>query len=94
MTQAELARRAGTSQATLSAYENGAKSPSVRVLDRLLGATGSRLKVASLPGEVAITPERQAATTRTLRDVIELAEALPVKHDPKLRYPRLPKAPS
>ncbi|MFD4327141.1 helix-turn-helix domain-containing protein [Nocardioides sp. NPDC058538] len=36
LTQAELARRAGTSQSTLSAYERGLKSPSLRVTERLM----------------------------------------------------------
>ena len=90
LTQHELARRIGTSQATLSAYENGAKAPTVRVLQRLLGATGSRLTVGELPGEPAITKARQAATARTLGEVLALAEALPVRHDADLAYPRLP----
>ena len=34
LTQAELASRVGTSQATLSAYENGHKQPSVETLGR------------------------------------------------------------
>ena len=38
LTQAELARRAGTSQATISAYEHGRKEPSVETLGRLLAA--------------------------------------------------------
>ncbi len=90
LSQVELARRAGTSQATLSAYENGSKTPSLRVLQRLLGATGSRLVLEDLPGEAAIQADRQAATARALRSVIDLAESLPVKHEPYLRYPRLP----
>lgn len=40
MTQVELAEKAGTSQATVSAYERGLKSPSLRVAQRLLEATG------------------------------------------------------
>jgi transcriptional regulator with XRE-family HTH domain len=90
LSQVELARRAGTSQPTLSAYENGAKAPSVRVLERLLGAAGARLTVAELPGSDAIAPERQAATANVLRDVIALAQALPARHADELGYPRLP----
>ncbi|MBA2342385.1 MAG: helix-turn-helix transcriptional regulator, partial [Thermoleophilaceae bacterium] len=45
LTQAELARRSRTSQATISAYENGHKQPSVSTLSRLLDATGSQLTV-------------------------------------------------
>src|SRR5438132_12463641 len=36
LSQRELARRAGTSSATLSRYESGAISPTVATLDRLL----------------------------------------------------------
>lgn len=45
LTQAALGRRAGTSQATISAYENGAKSPSVSTLQRLLAATGHSIEL-------------------------------------------------
>ncbi|UDY22929.1 helix-turn-helix domain-containing protein [Nocardioides sp. Kera G14] len=43
LTQVELAARAGTSQATLSAYERGLKSPSLKVAGRILAATGHEL---------------------------------------------------
>ena len=45
LSQAALAERGGTSQATVSAYENGRKQPSVATLSRLLAAAGSRLTV-------------------------------------------------
>lgn len=45
LSQAELARAAGTSQPTLAAYESGAKSPSVRTLDKIVRASGARLQV-------------------------------------------------
>lgn len=45
LTQAELAERAGTSQATLSAYERGAKSPALKVAERILHAAGLELSV-------------------------------------------------
>jgi transcriptional regulator with XRE-family HTH domain len=41
-TQQELARRAGTSQPTIAAYESGAKSPTLATLDRLAGAIGAQ----------------------------------------------------
>ena len=43
MTQEELARRAGTSRTTLSAYEHGRKSPTVATFARLLGGAGCEL---------------------------------------------------
>jgi transcriptional regulator with XRE-family HTH domain len=58
MSQGELARRAHTSQPTLSAYENGRKSPSVATMERLLAATGHRL---AIDAEITFA---QLATTR------------------------------
>jgi transcriptional regulator with XRE-family HTH domain len=92
LSQAELARRAGTSQATISAYESGSKQPTVATFSRLLAATGTRLTVDAgrhrkpvaepAPGDLKRAGE-------TLAQVIRLAEALPVEHAPRLRYPRL-----
>lgn len=79
LTQAELAARAGTSQAALSAYENGRKQPSLETFSRILEAAGARLSV-----EMKL--ERQA---RRFSRVLDLAAALPVKHSRTLRYPRL-----
>jgi transcriptional regulator with XRE-family HTH domain len=44
LTQDELARRAGTSRTTLSAYENGRKSPTVATFARLLAEAGYELE--------------------------------------------------
>jgi transcriptional regulator with XRE-family HTH domain len=43
LSQAELARRGGTSQATISAYERGLKTPSLNVAARLLDVMGCEL---------------------------------------------------
>lgn len=53
LSQAELARRAGTSQATISAYESGTKSPVVATLERLLAATGHSLELRASRRPVA-----------------------------------------
>jgi predicted nucleotidyltransferase/DNA-binding XRE family transcriptional regulator len=45
LTQAELARRAGTSQPAIAAYEAGDKVPRVATLERLLHAAGASLEV-------------------------------------------------
>jgi transcriptional regulator with XRE-family HTH domain len=91
LSQAELARRAGTSQATISAYESGAKQPTVATFSRLLAATGTRLSVET--GRRKPVAEPAPADLKrageTLAQVIRLAEALPVEHAPRLRYPRL-----
>lgn len=48
MTQAELAARSGTSQATVSAYERGLKSPTIKVAGRILEAAGYDLNLRRL----------------------------------------------
>jgi transcriptional regulator with XRE-family HTH domain len=93
LTQADLAARAGTSQATISAYESGAKQPSLATFSRLLAAAGARLSVVERPAAVHEPSAAELARAgETLADVIELAEALPVSHSPRLRYPRLRRA--
>lgn len=49
LSQRELARRAGTSQATLSAYEAGRKSPSFDTLVRIIRAAGRDLRIQLAP---------------------------------------------
>ncbi|MGC1511864.1 MAG: helix-turn-helix transcriptional regulator [Acidimicrobiales bacterium] len=49
LTQTELAERAGTSQAAVSAYESGRRSPSVDTLVRILAATGLELRMRLAP---------------------------------------------
>lgn len=95
LTQAELAQRSGTSQATLSAYEHGHKTPSADTFDRILAAAGVRL--ATEPAARAVVSPGSArlrSLGETLTDVIELAAALPSRHAPTLRYPRLPSPPA
>jgi len=88
LSQSALAARAGTSQATISAYESGRKQPSVETLGRLLAATGRRLTVErALPREPS--PSEHARTARALVDVLALAGALPSRKRGVLRYPRL-----
>jgi DNA-binding transcriptional regulator YiaG len=49
LTQQALADRAGTSQAAVSAYESGRRSPSVDTLCRLLGAAGYEVRMRLAP---------------------------------------------
>jgi transcriptional regulator with XRE-family HTH domain len=62
LTQDALARLAGTSQPTLSAYERGTKSPSLAVAERIIEATGHRLEVVpnlefmEVPGQHGLHP--------------------------------------
>lgn len=49
LSQAALARRAGTTQKHVSRIERGELSPSVTTLARLLGAMGERLNLTAVP---------------------------------------------
>jgi transcriptional regulator with XRE-family HTH domain len=88
LTQAELARRARTSQATISAYERGRKDPSVATLSRLLAAMGLRLEVVQGPPK-AIMPSRRelARRGRQLISAIEHMEIVPHSFDDELLVP-------
>lgn len=61
LTQEELARRAGTSRPTVSAYESGRKSPSLATAERLLAAAGARL-VAEATVEFSEVPVGRGRT--------------------------------
>lgn len=47
LSQRDLAERAGTSQATLSMYERGRKTPSLAVAERIIEAAGYRLDLVT-----------------------------------------------
>lgn len=49
LTQADLAIRSGTSQATLSRYEAGDAVPTIATLERLLAAAGATLTLGAKP---------------------------------------------
>ncbi|MHB8394968.1 MAG: helix-turn-helix domain-containing protein [Candidatus Dormibacteria bacterium] len=46
LSQVELGRRAGVAESVVSAYESGARQPSVPMLVRLVNATGSELDIS------------------------------------------------
>ena len=81
----ELARRAGTSHATLHAYETGAKEPRLDTLIRLAHAAGFTLEIELSPRPDA-GPAR-AAKGAELVDALLLAEAFPVQHARPWRAP-------
>jgi len=56
LTQVELAKRARTSQAAVSAYESGRRSPSVETLCRILDAAGFEVRMR------LVEPDRHDAT--------------------------------
>jgi len=81
LTQAQLARRAGTTQSYIGRIERGEVSPSVQTIQRLLYAMGRRLTlgVESLPHGNPTTAELRAAyegmtATERIRHAIELSE--------------------
>ena len=49
LTQKELARRMGTTQPVVARLESGRVRPSMRTLERLARATGSRLLISFEP---------------------------------------------
>lgn len=72
LTQAELARRARTSQPAVAAYESGDKIPTVGTLERLLRAAGASLETHPTPGR------KQGARLRQLlrehrQEILDLA---------------------
>lgn len=91
LTQAELAERAGTSQAAISAYERGAKTPSAATLERLLAASGRRLTSASRSTPVRRPTRGELETaSRHLLEVLGLAAMLPKRHAAEPEFPGIP----
>jgi predicted nucleotidyltransferase/DNA-binding XRE family transcriptional regulator len=72
LTQAELARRAGVTQSVISAYESGARQPSLPTLARLVAATGLELTVELRKG----APVRARLTGPLGRRVVQHRRAL------------------
>lgn len=91
LTQAELARRAGTSQPVISAYEHGRRDPSIETLRRLVRAAGAELElgVGVRRGEDLPGPADDDERAARLVDVLLLADAIPHRPPPALRFPRL-----
>ena len=91
LTQADLARRAGTSQPVVSAYEHGRRDPTFGTLRRLVAAGGERLVVsAAVSGEGPPPAVDAAEHARRLVDVLLLADAIPARRrSPVLRAPRI-----
>jgi hypothetical protein len=91
LTQAELARRAGTSQPVVSAYEHGHRDPTYATLRKLVEAGGERLQLAAVPTTSDLPqPVDMKEHARRLLDVLTLADAIPTRpRSPKLRAPRL-----
>lgn len=70
----ELARRSGVSRASVSEYVHGHRQPRLGQLERLAAAAGRRADVSF--------PRAWDARKRELEDVLELADALPLRRQP------------
>jgi uncharacterized protein len=73
LTQAELAGRAGTSQAMVARYETGVASPTVRTLRRLLRAADCDLELSTVSTKIAAPASALAMTLRDHRAEINAA---------------------
>lgn len=73
-TQADVAAATGIPASVLSAYERGRRQPSLAITSRIIDALGYSVKF-----DFVLDPSEQA---RRLRDVLELAEALPYQPRP------------
>ena len=78
LTLRELAGRAGTSHATLAAYECGRKVPTVDTLDRIVSAAGYDISCTLTPQVRSFDPAERG---RELSDVLHLAAQFPARHD-------------
>ncbi len=81
----QLAARAGTSHSTLLAYEKARKAPAVTTFLRILEACGQAVDVQLSP---RVRERDGLPRGEELREVLELAEAFPLKKPRRLDYPR------
>ena len=86
LTQGELARRAGTSQPVVSAYERGHRDPTFGTLRRLVEAGGAALRIDAVDTVHTaddldrLPPPRDVDEhAARLLDVLSLADAIPVR---------------
>src|SRR5688572_8320705 len=91
LTQAALARAAGTSQPVISAYEAGRRDPTHGTLRKLVAAAGEELALSARPVGSDLPPPVDAADhARRLLDVLSLADAIPhPRRAATMRAPRL-----
>jgi transcriptional regulator with XRE-family HTH domain len=80
----QLAGRAGTSHATISAYESGRVTPAVDTLDRIVRAAGFSLTPDLAP---LVDSSDDGARGRELVEVLDLAAQFPARHAPSLTMP-------
>jgi transcriptional regulator with XRE-family HTH domain len=83
----QLAARAGTSHATLIAYEKGRKVPSTSTYFRILEACGNTVEIRLEP---RIREMDGIPRGNELQAVLELAEQFPHRASRHLQLPRFP----
>ncbi|WP_254893541.1 helix-turn-helix transcriptional regulator [Mycobacterium malmoense] len=64
LTQTELARRMGTTQSAIAAIETGARTPTVKLLERLARARGGRLTIRIDAAQVVWSVSSSGFVTR------------------------------
>lgn len=89
LTLRALADRAGTSHATLAAYEAGRVIPRVDTLDRILRAAGFASAI-ELEARADAGDEAREAKGRELVEALELAALFPARHRPRLDLAAFP----
>ena len=76
LTQAEVAKRAGTSQAAIARYESGVSSPAVSTLERVMKAMGHTLTLGSSTGPAVDLSSPGAVLVRAHRkEILQRARA-------------------
>jgi transcriptional regulator with XRE-family HTH domain len=89
----DLAERAGTSHATIAAYESRRATPRVDTLDRILRAAGYATDI-----DVELRPDATEAQRRAKGDelvqALELAAMFPARHAARLRFPSMVRRPA
>ena len=83
----KLAERAGTSHATVLAYEKGTKTPGAATFLRLLEACGYGVDIQLTR---RIRSRDGLDRGEELEQVLRLAEQFPVRVPRKMNYPRFP----
>lgn len=91
LSQVDYALVAGVSQPVISAYENGKREPSLATLERLVAASGRRLRVDLAWPDPDIPPAvDEAEHASRLLDVLSLADAIPrFRTERELAMPRM-----
>ncbi len=84
LTLRQLAERAGTSHATLAAYEAGRVDPSIHTVQRIVRAAGFDPTVQLLPS----VDTGDGSRGEELIQVLDLASQFPARHARRLPYPR------